>query len=300
MKRFFTLLTVLAMTLSLVACGSSVPNSMGYDAETSTAESILETVGVAFAEPDGAENVAYAVLHADGYDIAQMSFTYEGRECVYRIAPGAPLSDDGHVPDASGVETEFAELCQMNVGRATAEIHYNENESGIINWYDFAPGVLYSLYVKGGETLDNFELAGLATLLYEPMQGEEPGDEEEKSASDPLADALTAISEECEPGASGNSLTAAKCAAELMDVFTEEDYREGTLKAVVNDFLSGLDEDAAADFAEQFADVADAAEELCSDDGESLLEDCGYESDNFPWDWDAMETNFDIITDLCK
>ena len=142
-----------------------------------TAAEVLERTGVSFATPAGAQDVAYFIIETDSSAIAQMTFTLNGVDCTCRIC-GAGVPTDG-LEDISGMYYEWTSEDATLVGGNDAELYWIEGEQGIVLWYDYAPGLLYSLAVDSGATRDNLLL--LAEELYNPVQGDADGasDEEE-------------------------------------------------------------------------------------------------------------------------
>ena len=133
----------------------------------STAQDILETVGVRFAIPDGAENVRYSVI---GGSLAQVDFSWNGNECTARAEPSGETS----LKDISGFYYDWKNSAEVKVGYNNAKANWtkdgNGNSVGICIWWDAAPGIMYSASMRNGAGKES--LAELANAVYVPMQGE--------------------------------------------------------------------------------------------------------------------------------
>ena len=80
-----------------------------------------------------------------------------------------------------------------------------------------------------------------------------------------------------------------------MDWFSAEQADKETVDAAVIDFLSALDAEALESFPWKLEHVDAAMEELLGENGDALLEACGYEAVCAPWDADRMRGYFDMI-----
>lgn len=132
-----------------------------------TASEIVQTLGYQMAvAPDGAGEITYDVLALGGLDVGETSFVLDGVKCTYRIASTAEIRED--FADISGVE-DFSLSEQGNVAHCAARLSYEENGPGKILWFDIVPGLLYSLSVDTGASVD--ALTRLADSLFTPAQG---------------------------------------------------------------------------------------------------------------------------------
>ena len=153
-----------------------VPNPIGE----ATAFEILEQTGVSFVIPEGAKDVAYYIIDMDGSNIAEMTFMLNGAECTCRIC-GSEVPT-GKLEDISGMYYEWTSEDKAEVGGNAAELYWLEGEQGIVLWYDYVPGLLYSLGMDAGSSRDSLLL--LAEELYIPVQG----DADEESAEELTVD----------------------------------------------------------------------------------------------------------------
>lgn len=131
----------------------------------STAEDILNTLGVTFAVPEGAENVQYSVI---GDSLAQMDFVWNNAECTARAEPSGETS----LKDISGFYYNWKNSAELKVGYNEAKANWtndeNGNSVGICIWWDAAPGIMYSVSMKSNANAEN--LKKLANAVYVQMQ----------------------------------------------------------------------------------------------------------------------------------
>lgn len=132
----------------------------------STAEDILNTLGVTFAVPEGAENVQYSVI---GDSLAQMDFVWNNAECTARAEPSGETS----LKDISGFYYNWKNSAELKVGYNEAKANWTKDENGnsvgICIWWDAAPGIMYSVSMKSNANAEN--LKKLANAVYVQMQG---------------------------------------------------------------------------------------------------------------------------------
>ncbi len=110
-----------------------------------------------------------------------------------------------------------------------------------------------------------------------------------------LTDILTDLSQKYHMGVAGSSMTAVSFAAQLLDWAANTDNAAGIAEDTAAEFTASLDEKAKSDFPKQIAAIYDVAQDLCSDDGQSLLQGCGYEATSYPWDAESMEELFSAL-----
>lgn len=296
MRKLYCLLASAAMLL-LSACGgaaeSAVYTNTGNPLRSVTAEVLENELGVTFSLPQDAEEVQYTIISGDE-PIAEMRFTRAGTECCCRVQ-SSDIPDD-ELPDISGMYYEWTRKASALVGYNAAVLTWNEGAEGVIRWYDYAPGLLYSVSLSTGAT--QAALEELAAEVYLPAQGESDGAADAVDAPAELTNLLAAISQKYQSGVMGSSLRAARYAATLMDWFTAHPVSEAEVNAAVLDFLSTLDTEELAAFPEKLEMVHHAADELFGEYGEGLLYDCGYERQFDHWDQKQMDNYFDLIWDI--
>ncbi len=131
----------------------------------STAEDILNTLGVTFVVPEGAENVQYSVI---GDSLAQMDFVWNKAECTARAEPSGETS----LKDISGFYYNWKNSAELKVGYNEAKANWTKDENGnsvgICIWWDAAPGIMYSVSMKSDANAEN--LKKLANAVYVQMQ----------------------------------------------------------------------------------------------------------------------------------
>jgi hypothetical protein len=138
-----------------------MPNPM----RESSAQEILDTLGLSFAIPDRAEDVAYYIIDMDdGTALAQAVFTLDGTEITYRIQPAASFTD------ISGVYEDWTTAESVQIQYGSGEAYCSDSGKGVCLWYDAAPGLMYSVYMSANADIDT--LAALAGELFVPMQGD--------------------------------------------------------------------------------------------------------------------------------
>ena len=122
-----------------------------------------------------------------------------------------------------------------------------------------------------------------------PPEGQTVEDEERAAA---LAALLEGIRTSVFPGTAGSSLTAAAHAAQMADFFAENGVSPDEADAAARAYIASLSEDDAQLFEMQLDSVLGAFSNLTGENGEGLLEDCGYESAYFPWDGENVRNCF--------
>ena len=132
-----------------------------------TAEQLTELSGLSFGVPEGAENVIYRWLEAD--QLAEMQFTLDGDEYCARIQPAA------EVMNISGMyfAWDHEEAVQINHCEGTLGLAQTGSEDWVelCQWFDAAPGLMYSLSVSTTDS-DGLDLTAVADMVYLPVQGE--------------------------------------------------------------------------------------------------------------------------------
>ena len=129
-----------------------------------TAEELVQALGVSFGEPDGAEEILYRMLESE--NLAEMQFVLQGANCTARIKPAAEWEDiSGLYFDWDSEESCEIGWCEGKILRAAGV------DIQLCLWFDIAPGLMYSLSIEtsGGEATDIPKLAG---MVYLPAQGE--------------------------------------------------------------------------------------------------------------------------------
>lgn len=140
-------------------------------------QGVLEATGFDMAAPEGASDVSYSYMAEDG--LAQMTYILDGNDWTYRILSAAELTD------ISGLSVEWSYQGDATVagleGKDYAYGDINTDNSDhyqMIQWYDAAAGVTYSLSVYSLHDLGGMDIQVFAESIYQPLQGEASDDAE--------------------------------------------------------------------------------------------------------------------------
>ncbi len=140
---------------------TGIPNPM----RESSAQEILDTLGLSFAIPDRAEDVAYYTIElGEATARAQAVLTLDGNEIIYRIQPAALFTD------ISGVYEDWTTAESVPIQYGSGEAYCSDSGKGICLWYDAAPGLMHCVYMSANADIDT--LAALADELFVPVQGD--------------------------------------------------------------------------------------------------------------------------------
>lgn len=291
MKKVITLiLASLMLVFAFAACGNPEPEAdepitggnIVNPLSEETAENLLDKSGFdlsGISKLD--ENAKFFYIEADPA-ISEARFTLDGCNYTYRLA------DTAEYTDISGVYNTWSTTESSKVGYCDATAYVSDDGTGVILWYDVAPGVQYSLSTDSGASVAS--LTAAATKVFAPTQGDAAGDIEE-----PLRSVLSGILENYEVGTAGADLKGAALAAELADTFAQFNADADKISTVVESFCGSLAADDKALFTEQAAGIADLFKLLNGETGATLLGDCGYESACYPWDAATLTPLFDAF-----
>ncbi len=129
-----------------------------------TAQEISDILGFTPDLPDGAQDTVYTTRETGfGGSIVQIDFKLDGADIVYRIQATVAFSD------ISGVHETWTTNESVTVGYTDGEVHTTSSGKGICLWYDTTPGLMYSLYMSAGASVES--LGALAQQLFVPLQG---------------------------------------------------------------------------------------------------------------------------------
>lgn len=167
MKKIFALALMVAL-LCCAVCGAETVQIANPWREV-TADELMQTVGVRFGVPEGAENVMYMLLETQG--LAEMQFMHQGVEYNARIVPAAEFTDiSGAYYDWPGEEA-----CE--IGWCAGKVMTAEDEGRTVSlclWYDAAPGLMYSLFAAAPDGVQ-LDMLSIAAAVYIPAQDEADG-----------------------------------------------------------------------------------------------------------------------------
>ena len=195
LNKLLCVFMVLAMCISIAAC--SVGEANGEASAQATAEPVQETEEAITEEPKGMMTGMPNPLHEACYDdvlneigvalpaptfahsvswftydtkpaIGEMRFQVGEQNYNYRVCSASKFDD------ISGMYYTWTVSSTEKVDYNDATVSVIPGEQGIIQWYDAAPGLMYSLSVDSGA--DSAALAEMANKIYQPTQGEADGD----------------------------------------------------------------------------------------------------------------------------
>jgi len=176
MKKYLWL-TLICVALSVfAACGTKNSEAatdeivgMANPWTDSDKQGVLDATGFDLTLPESATKAVYSYMESD--KLAQVSYNLDGYSWNFRVQPSSELTD------ISGVYYEWTSerSGKLNGCEALYTI-YSEGEDEnayayhVLNWFDSANGVLYSLSVDG-EGVNNLDIQGHVKDLITAMGG---------------------------------------------------------------------------------------------------------------------------------
>ncbi len=141
------------------------------DADTkallTTARGIVEELGYNVAvAPEGAEDITYDAFVMEGMTVAETTYRLEGVRYSYRMAATMGFE----IVNISGVSSDGKTTASAEVGWCPAKLYYTDGGEGSVVWFDFAPGLLYSISMDKNATKE--KLLEVAHELFVPAQDE--------------------------------------------------------------------------------------------------------------------------------
>lgn len=261
------LLTVLLLTaLVLCAPASGVAESEPALWTDSTAEEVMNAVGVRFNVPAEAENAAYQISNS----AAQMNFTMHGVAYAARIQPTASFEN---ISDYEFDPWAIKDECM--IGWCEAKVMLTQADGKIAAlclWYDAAPGLMYSVSACVDD-LKGLDIQSAAESVFEPLQDDADG----MTAKEVLA-ALVGCTGYA--GTAGSSLKNANAACQLAAFADEKqiaDLDPSLLSESIADALNGLTEEQAGELSFNLESIHIALTEAFTDyeSIRGLFEDAG-------------------------
>lgn len=128
-----------------------------------------------------------------------------------------------------------------------------------------------------------------------PSPSSEPETPELSEAGEELVGILEMLQSDCHPGTAGSSLIAAELAARLLDWEVENPDCLDQALAAAELFGSRFSGSEGAEFESQLGLVYGQLEGLLGEEAALLLESCGYESSNLPYDEAAATQLFEAL-----
>lgn len=187
MKKKLSILFVVMLALSLIACGKKEKDVKYSDKKSKVVNNAIYKIsekemakktGISFADIQGADKVAYNVLEASSKNpIAEMEFCMDGYEAYVRAVPTKltkvpqDVKEDFRAYDISGLFYNWDLKEKAKINNHEAYIFINTTKKvGYIMWLDIAPGILYNLGIQ--KNVDSKLLIDFAQKVFKPMQGE--------------------------------------------------------------------------------------------------------------------------------
>lgn len=229
MKKLVCLM--LAAVLSfLMAAPAFAQTGLANPWKETGEEQLIQTLGVRFAVPEGAEGVVYRMLESES--LAEMHFSLDGADYVARIQPADEFTD------ISGLYYEpWALSDDCTVLNREGRLMMTSDGSRFVAlclWYDAAPGLMYSLSAHSA-CLGRLNIHAAAENMFLPMQGDTEGDAPALTA-EPLHQALASCTGYA--GTAGASLKNAAAALTVLSFATDWQLAESD-PAVLRGVVSG-------------------------------------------------------------
>lgn len=139
-----------------------------------TEDELRAASGVTFGVPEGAVDVIYRWMPSE--ELAEMQFGMADSADTFcaRVQPAA-VAEGEPMPNISGMyflwENEEAVTVNGCPGTIATAQTGSEDYVELCQWYDAAPGLMYSLSV-GTVDPDGLDLVAIAEMVFVPMQGE--------------------------------------------------------------------------------------------------------------------------------
>ena len=133
-------------------------------------DGLMQTLGLQFDVPEGAENIVYRMLTEE--KLAEMQFTLNDMPFTARIKPAGV-----ELEDISGLNYDWAYVEQAK--REFARHWYREEHRKALDdgktvevflWLDIVPGLTCSLSTEAAD-LNDFDISAVAEQVYHPVQG---------------------------------------------------------------------------------------------------------------------------------
>ena len=132
----------------------------------STAEEIMDKLGLSLKVPEGAEDVTYRM--AEDLKMEEMTFKLDDLEFTARVKSTAEFED------ISGLyyTWDLEDPCEVGGWCEGFDRRTKDGELTIDNvtWCDMVPGLSYSISTSAAD-LDGFDILGIANMVFEPAQG---------------------------------------------------------------------------------------------------------------------------------
>ena len=156
------------LALLAVIGGAAMAEASSANAWTqTTAQGLMDALGLQLGLPDGANNVSWQML--EQAQMGQVRFTWQGDSYTARVAPTDEFED------ISGLNCDWERQADCAVGRCKAVCRTAHGDDGspvsLCLWYDDLTGLMYSVSA-GNADPEGADIQAAARMLYIPMQTE--------------------------------------------------------------------------------------------------------------------------------
>ena len=157
----------LAALLALTLAGAWAEVGMPNPWTETTAEGVMEALGLEMGVPEGATEVAWRMLEEE--QLAEMTFTWYEQDYTARVKPTDAFED------ISGLYYDWPQEMECTVGGRCKGVCRRAADGDVTVdnclWYDEATGLMYSVSTSAPD-LDGFDIQASAEQLYVPGKTE--------------------------------------------------------------------------------------------------------------------------------
>ena len=170
-KNLILIVVCLAVLFTAAAAKADTLVGMANPWTETDADGLMQTLGMQFNVPEGAEDVIYRMMESE--KIAEMQFTLNDMPFTARIKPaGLEIEDiSGMFYDWEYEESAKGEFTRRWFQEKLMKAHDGEDTVEVLLWFDIVPGLTYSLSTKAPD-LDGFDIIAIAEAVWHQAQGE--------------------------------------------------------------------------------------------------------------------------------
>lgn len=166
MKKWIASLLAALLLLTCIPCMAENAELANPWVDTDE-EGFTSLTGLEIGMPEDAENVIWRVLEEEG--LGEVQFTWQDVEYTARICSAAEFTD---ISGLNYDEWAVEDACTVGYCEGVAKRTFDGDMTvDLCQWFDVAPGVMYSVSVIAPD-LDGFDILAAAELLFVPMQGD--------------------------------------------------------------------------------------------------------------------------------
>lgn len=169
-KMIFVVLLSLCLLLSMTSMAEGSVLAMPNPMRETTAQIMMEEMGISFSVPDDAEGVTYAIINSGKAgigDIAQVSFRLDEEEYVCRKQVSGLFSD------ISGMYYDWTLVKDVPLSNALSQLCLSAEGQGALLWYNQVFGMACSVSMGFGATEE--KLIAVAEPISADMTQEAEG-----------------------------------------------------------------------------------------------------------------------------